>query len=640
MILNRQKYYSVLFSFLTLFGNQTYSQTQDGIPKPEYQLVDENNVDLLSKQLNVQIPGVSIGSGQFTLAHQLSSYGSTLYNTVDNYASASIYFAMKYTGHLEYRYAKYMIVRSPAGTAQFMLDDNNQLVGMKSSQGSTQGKVVEEGNRIIVTYPNGTIARYFRVQDTQLSEYGYANEEVAAQAVANRGSPYQDQLVARLEELIYPNGYTITLHREGRTGTSVSSITTNTGLQLKYVDLPDYDSSVYAINNTVSACSHNYTVSCDLEGWPSITYTWSPRNAIDFIARNQPDEFTFTATDSMGLATEYHHIPYDVNEGATNSLYPLGRYYVWRLNERKEPSGKITRYSYVNVVASRASGSSTATGHDYVSQPAVISSVSTETYTKGYTAYDRPAFTYANNYYRRYSSGYRSRDFIFFTGMGSLVTATDNASYTNYRFEEDWSNSISEVLSPEGHFRYEYDEHKRLIKRTHGADENAAENIDLIAVYPSTCDNYKICNQPTQYIDGKGNTTDFQYHPESGQIAVVTGPANRSGIRPQTRYFYEQKHAWYLDVNGSLKKDDRPVWLLVKESTCKVGAASGNGCALANDEIITTYDYGPEGVANNLHLKGLAVTADGNTRLTCYEYNQYGHRISETLPKGTAGSCP
>ena len=88
--------------------------------------------------------------------------------------------------------------------------------------------------------------------------------------------------------------------------------------------------------------------------------------------------------------------------------------------------------------------------------------------------------------------------------------------------------------------------------------------------------------------------------------------------------------------------------MVTQESRCIAGAphASGTGCALANDEVITAYDYGPNSGPNNLLLRGVTVTAPtGNgsgtlTSRTCYSYDSRGNRISETGPGAAPASCP
>jgi YD repeat-containing protein len=64
------------------------------------------------------------------------------------------------------------------------------------------------------------------------------------------------------------------------------------------------------------------------------------------------------------------------------------------------------------------------------------------------------------------------------------------------------------------------------------------------------------------------------------------------------------------------------------------------GCAQPSDEVLTTYDYGPDSGPNNLLLRGKAVTADGKTARTCYAYDALGNKISETSANAQLANCP
>lgn len=612
---------------------------QEGIPKPEYYYTDANNVDVLGGKLSLTNTGLSIGSGNLSLNYQISSYSGDFINAIDNYGGATIYFAYKAWLGSAYEWVQYMIVRTPAGTIQFKLDENDNYVGLKNSQGS----VVEQGNKFIVTYPDGTIATFRRISDLQLIDWGPRSAS-AAQGLINAGQSSSQRRVAQLEELIYPNGYTLTLHKhENHNG--VSSVTTNTGLQLKYTDTQaDTTFDLYAINNTVSYCSPSSEDACSFQDWQKMSFRWSRADAMQKVFELDPVEFFSSITDSSGLTTEYHHSPIDVNEGATHSEFPLGENFIWRITKIVEPSGRTTDYSYYNRVA----GFAGTGGGFYVVEPAILGSASTDTHTTNYKL-GHGVFNYAfnqfsNNYIRHTATGYSGTNLVFFTGMGILQTAKDHFTYHSYIFEDGWNNEIKTMYSPQGTFKYYYDDKKRLIKRTHvvGADENAPENIDFVAGYPATCSNPKTCNNPSYFTDGEGNVTDYDYHPQSGQIAKITKPAGRNGVRPEARYTYEQKYAWYKDSSGSFQRATQPVWLLTQESTCQTGASNGSGCQNSSDEVVTTYDYGPDSGPNNLFLRGMAVTAAGETRRTCFEYDNYGNRTSETNPKGTAAltSCP
>ena len=102
-----------------------------------------------------------------------------------------------------------------------------------------------------------------------------------------------------------------------------------------------------------------------------------------------------------------------------------------------------------------------------------------------------------------------------------------------------------------------------------------------------------------------------------------------------------QRNAWIKNASGGYVQLATPIWLLSEERTCRTTATVGNACAGgASDEVVTTYDYGPNSGPNNLWLRGVAVTADGQTLRTCYTYDDYGRKLSETKPLGTGANCP
>jgi YD repeat-containing protein len=148
--------------------------------------------------------------------------------------------------------------------------------------------------------------------------------------------------------------------------------------------------------------------------------------------------------------------------------------------------------------------------------------------------------------------------------------------------------------------------------------------------------------EPTQVIDANGNETDYTYSPAHAGPLTETGPAV-NGIRPQTRHDYAQRYAWVSNGAGGYVRAATPVWVETATSTCRTSAATGNPaapCAVAGDEVRTTYDYGPDAGPNNLLLRGRVVSADGVSLRTCYGYDAMGRRISETLPNANLTSCP
>lgn len=150
-----------------------------------------------------------------------------------------------------------------------------------------------------------------------------------------------------------------------------------------------------------------------------------------------------------------------------------------------------------------------------------------------------------------------------------------------------------------------------------------------------------LCTKPITRTDALGNVTDYTYDPVHGGVLTEILPTV-NGVRPQTRTAYVQRQAMVRDAAGNIVASGAPIWLLAQTATCRTGAASGNGCAIAGDETITTYDYGPTSGPNNLLLRGVVVDAGGLNLRTFYSYDWQGNRISTTAPEGTTGwaSCP
>ncbi len=148
----------------------------------------------------------------------------------------------------------------------------------------------------------------------------------------------------------------------------------------------------------------------------------------------------------------------------------------------------------------------------------------------------------------------------------------------------------------------------------------------------------RLCDKPVWRKDARGNQTDYTYDAAHGGVLTETGPTV-GGVRPQTRFSYIQRQAWVKTAGGSYVQTGAPIWLLASKSVCKTGAPSGAGCAIAGDEVRTTYDYGPDAGPNNLELRGMVEDATGAQLRTCYAYDAQGNKISETRPRAGLTSC-
>lgn len=155
------------------------------------------------------------------------------------------------------------------------------------------------------------------------------------------------------------------------------------------------------------------------------------------------------------------------------------------------------------------------------------------------------------------------------------------------------------------------------------------------------CTTLAVCDKPDYAIDPKGNHTDYTYDTNHGGPLTVSAPADSNGVRPVKRYIYIQRNAWISNGTGGYVQSTPAIWLLSEERSCKTTSTVGNACAGGSaDEVVTNYDYGPNSGPNNLLVRGVAVTAGGQTLRTCYTYDTSGRRLSETKPLGTGATCP
>jgi len=201
---------------------------------------------------------------------------------------------------------------------------------------------------------------------------------------------------------------------------------------------------------------------------------------------------------------------------------------------------------------------------------------------------------------------------------------------------------IQSVTDAEGRkTKFRYGNNRMVVERTRQA-KPGSNLANIVETVTFGCTHYLCKHKPTAATDGNGNTTNWEYSTVHGQLLRETLPADANGIRPETRYTYQQKYAWLKSGSGYVRAAT-PIWLLVSQEYCRTSAtnSSGNCAAGSSDEVVTTYQYeaGNSSTPSNLHLLGMAVTADGQTLRTCYSYDGKGRRISETQPNANLSTC-
>lgn len=204
------------------------------------------------------------------------------------------------------------------------------------------------------------------------------------------------------------------------------------------------------------------------------------------------------------------------------------------------------------------------------------------------------------------------------------------------------NGNLGSITFPAGNsLSYQYDDRGNVIEaRRTAAPGSGLENIVQSAVFPTMCTNPRTCNRPLSTADARGHITEYEYDPTHGGLLSETGPPDANGVRPRKRYYYQQRYAW-LRSGSSYVQAATPVRVLASERFCRTSATIGDGCAGgAQDEVVTTYEYGPNAGPNNLWLRGMTVASEGATLRTCYGYDAFGRRISETSPGAGLTTCP
>lgn len=230
----------------------------------------------------------------------------------------------------------------------------------------------------------------------------------------------------------------------------------------------------------------------------------------------------------------------------------------------------------------------------------------------------------------------------------------ENGLTTNYRYYSDFGDSLLQYIVPPegqmdsngvpvaGYTKFDYDARGNIIQTTMVAKSGSGLSpISTAAIYESGCSIRKTCNLPIWRQDAKGNRTDYTYAAAHGGVLTEMRPAPNAGeARPLTVKTYAQRYAWIKNASGVLVQESSPVWVPSTVTECQTGVGSSTPvCDGAAQRAVTTYEYGANGTAESLLIKGARIVADGVTLRTCYVYDIYGRKISETKPNANLSSC-
>jgi YD repeat-containing protein len=619
---------AIVGTALLLATSQTFAQAQGDVPvgisSPAYSLTDPNGINLTSNKPTFRITDVSIGDKKTAMSH-------TFFSVYDQPSNPAVLFSDSFAGRVQT--ANVADPSSCPSSGSLALDVI--IAGAGDTMCSTvvnNWYPMRKGGTSMVRNGDGTLT--YTSKDGLKYLFGIM-------VGANYGV---------LTQVTNPDGKITTLtYRTGTVGSTayrrVQSVTRSDGLQMKYtyVDnaLPSSGypqqwlrvASVTAINNTIDYCDPSADSCTYSQTWPSTTHTWTT---------GAPKYFTIT--DQGGQATRLTiGIPVLTPGEAPGVVFGTG----W------------TNYISDQLLAVRAPTSTSAdttiyrfcaVWGEYVCMKGGVKKVisnGAEWLYPGTSGSGGPSLFIQLTVSRPASigGGWTTTTQSGNNASGPMISHFDGIAKRTFGFEQGHANRVANVQSVDGDIlSYVYDQRGNITQETH-TPKSGSSLAPLVktANFDTTCANPVTCNKPNWTKDARLKQTDFVYDPIHGGILKVTSPSDVNGIRPQVRYGYAQRYAWYKNSSGSVVQAAAPIWLPSTQKYCRKTAAlaDGTGCTGgATDEVTTTFEYGPTSGANNLFPRGMSVTSEGVTLRACYAHDIYGNRISETLPKAGLSSCP
>jgi len=520
-------------------------------------LTDSNSVSVFNRQYRRSIIDLSIGSGTAQLAvdRDLTSAGRG--------RMEDMFPGNQYAGYYTTSSTNVQSVHLAGRRFDFDAQGNSE-----------HGRLVTTTNGVAFHSKDGIVYRF--------------------EQFVNSTGPYYEAYVGLLTAIAYPDGRTTWMTWEGATHgeligeaccqewqytayTRLASVSNNSGYQLKFIYQSNDDSDtgllsgqwnavsqIKALNNTVEALDPNATSLATQHSWPSVSYSYPTGG-------QWSNNFTFTATRSSGQVNTSQ-----VQHSSTGSTITL--------------SGPAT--GSVSVVYSNAVG-----GVSSVTQAGVTTAYSVPNGFSGFT-------------YRSTTPSGQQVTFTATADRDRLASVTTAAGTTSYTY--DTQKRLTRVTYPEGNYaNYSYDARGNVTEvRRVAKPSTGLADIVLSYGFASSCSGNINCDRPDWSRDAAGNQTDYTYDGTTGQVLTVTLPAPSSGAaRPQTRYSYTSRTAYYRDASGVLGPSSAAMSLLTATSEC----TTGSSCAGSAAERLTTVDYGPSGIATNLLPVATTARSGDNT---------------------------
>lgn len=592
------RYGKLMLINLLTFAGGVHAQSSTNFDPPSLKLVDNVGISLVSGKAQFSLTPVSIGPKENALALNLIFNGHATWAASADGFAGEIY---QSTNHPDYEIAVNLFHQSDVFRNGSTSDFRQTGSSLTLKPDGSYEYMSRDGVRYIA--------------DSTIS--GWRNENCCINMA--------------ITKVVYPTGKEINIHRSSASGTPILSVTTNFGYQLRYTYAPTGELiKVTAVNLAVDYCNST-SVSCTYSrDWPAATFL--RESAIV----NLQGPTTLTVTDSANKVTKYF------TEDGYDSYAQLVYHYS-RLTSVKWPSSSSASnvtLGYGNMI--HCEDGSTA----WICNDLRGSIVTSAVIGSGHWTYSyfQPAHA------APYSTG--------LDGLWTTTATSQEGAETKVKYDikkgtthNVWSTSGNRVYDPNlpNRLLTASDSEGRNFSFTHDARGNVLTKTQIgisgtpslvrAANYDVVCTNRVTCNKPNWVKDANGSQTDYTYDPVHGGVLTETSPADVNGVRPQIRNTYIQRYAFVKSSTGGYVSAGQPIWLLSTSKICRTSTATASGCQAPNDEVETTYDYGPSSGPNNLSLRGKSVTADGVTRRICSSHDALGNVVSETTANANLTTC-
>jgi YD repeat-containing protein len=596
-------------------GLPVHAQSEIAPVPPHVSATDEMGVDLISRMISLTIPDVSIGSSGSALEH------------VTYFANSRVIPGAMIDNFIGGIFLNSSTPLSPTCDYKAVVGIGDQtecfsytIATIVNSNGSLSDKYtftpLKNNGSVLIDSQNG----FFIYTTKDGTEYTIDRSVKAKNWIGS-----SDGAITKIK---FPSGITNIINWKFNSSDvaprryRIHSIQQNNGFQLVYKylnNIPYFESdnwtrlsSVTAVNNAFENCQISNDNCIFSNIWPQASYF--------------PEYNYSTGLKKLTLN----------DSGNRSTIFNMD--VLFRITSVKPPESNIERYTYthcqkgiygVPCTASTPSGTSVLT--DGVKSAAKDGL--TWTYSPSYPTSSVEYFDNSSQASGKNALSVKTYDPLAAGNLLRLISITKPNGTIAYFDSNNTNNMTSQNVSMPADVTYTYNPRGDILT------ENRAGVNFRTMTYPSPC-NPKYCSKPATVKDANGNVTTYLYDPNHGGVLSETGPAV-NGISPQKRYVYAQRYAWISNGAGGFIQASSPIWVLTKQEFCRTTSATAGSCAGGSaDEVVTDYDYGPNSGPNNLLVRGVAVTADGQTLRTCFSYDKYGNKISETLPAANLQSCP